>query len=168
VACLCPRNRIECPYSAFDFLGRAPPVDLGFTPGYARSIGHSGRALRNGGRTRFERSHEQARPERGELVVQTAPGVLGRDGDRFLEQDRPGVEPFIHLHDGDASRPVTGEERALDRRGSAPARQERCVHVETAARREREQRRRQDQSIGRDNQRCGLCGSNGSQRLGIP
>ena len=61
-----------------------------------------------------------------------------------------GVEPCVHLHDGDAGLAVAGEDGALDRRRAAPARQQRGMDVEAAEARRLEHRLRQDQAIGRD------------------
>ena len=59
---------------------------------------------------------------------------------RAARQHRAGIEARIHLHDRDAGFAVSGEERALDRRRAAPARQQRGVDVERAVRRGVEQR----------------------------
>ena len=59
-------------------------------------------------------------------------GILVVDRDLALEQHRPGVEPCLHLHDGHAGHLVAGQDRALDRRRAAPARQQRGVDVEAA------------------------------------
>ena len=48
---------------------------------------------------------------------------------------------------------IAGEQRALDRRGAAPARQQRGMDVDAAEPRHREHRRRQDQAVGHDHER---------------
>ena len=48
---------------------------------------------------------------------------------RSVSADRSGVEAFIHLHDHHAGLLVARHDRPLDRRGAAPARQERGVAV---------------------------------------
>ncbi len=58
-----------------------------------------------------------------------------------------GVETGVHLHDRDAGRRVAGLDRARDRRGAAPARQQRGMDVETAVARPGEDRGRQHQAI---------------------
>ena len=58
-------------------------------------------------------------------------------GRRALEQHGAGVEPRVELHDGDAGFRVAGEDGALDRRGAAPARQQRTVDVQAAEARQR-------------------------------
>ena len=69
---------------------------------------------------------------------------------------------------------VAGEQRALDRRRAAPARQQRGMDVQRALRRGLEQRRRQEQAVGGDDQRVRLrghaprsasCGVLSAQRL---
>ena len=47
-------------------------------------------------------------------------------------QHRPGVEPGVHLHHGDAGLGVAGLDGAVDRRGAAPARQQRAVDIQAA------------------------------------
>ena len=88
------------------------------------------------------------RAERGEPVVQAAAGVRGGNRRAHLEQHRAGVEPCFHLHHGDAALRVAGFHRALDRRGAAPARQQRGVAVDAAQARDIEYRLGQDQAIG--------------------
>ena len=70
------------------------------------------------------------------------------------QEHRAGVEPRLHLHDADAGLGVARQDRAVDRRGPAPARQERGVDVEAAVARRVEHRLRQDQAIGDDHARC--------------
>ena len=38
----------------------------------------------------------------GEPIMQAATRVFGRDGGALGEQDIAGIEPLIHIHDGDA------------------------------------------------------------------
>ena len=72
-------------------------------------------------------------------AVSSAP--IGVDSRR---EHRPGVEAGLDRHDVDAGLRVAGEDRPLDRRGAAPARQQREVHVHEAERQRFEQRGRQD------------------------
>ena len=83
-------------------------------------------------------------------------GVLVLDLNRALEQHRPGIEPGLHLHDGDAGHFIAGHDRPLDRCGAAPAGQQRGVDVEAAQHRRVEDRLRQDQAVGRDYRDIGL------------
>ena len=74
------------------------------------------------------------------------------DGAAALEQHRPGVEARVELHDGHAGLRVAGEDRALDGRGAAPARQQRTVDVHAAEPRQIERRLRKDEAIGNDDE----------------
>ena len=80
--------------------------------------------------------------------MQRAGGVVGRD--RGLERDhhRPGVEPGLHLHQAHAGAGVAGQQRALDRRRAAPARQQRGVDVPAAQARDAQHGPRQDHAVG--------------------
>ena len=65
--------------------------------------------------------------ERGEPVVQARRWCRRRAiATRLGQQHVAGVEAGVHLHDGDAGARVAGLDRALDRRGAAPARQQRA------------------------------------------
>ena len=48
---------------------------------------------------------------------------------RRLQQHRPGIQTGFHLHQADAGLGVAGEHGTLDRRRTAPARQQRGMHV---------------------------------------
>ena len=76
-------------------------------------------------------------------------------GRRPPKQHRPGIEPGLHLHDGDAGFGIAGQDRALDRRRAAPARQQRGVDVDAAEARHVEHRLRQDQAVGGDHHDVG-------------
>jgi hypothetical protein len=56
----------------------------------------------------------------------------GAMGSAFHEQHVAGVQPSVHLHDGDAGLSVARLDGAVDRRGPAPARQQRGVDVQAA------------------------------------
>ena len=91
----------------------------------------------------------------------------GRSAMRSAQQHRAGIEPLVHLHDGDAGLPVAGEDGALDRRRAAPARQQRGMDVEAA-----EPRRLQDRAAAgsghrrRPRRHRGRGAANGLLRLG--
>src|SRR5205823_10433400 len=57
-----------------------------------------------------------------------------RDFDFFLEQNVTGIETFIHIDDGDPGFAITRRNRRLDRRRTAPARQDRGVQIEACNR----------------------------------
>jgi len=67
-----------------------------------------------------------------------------------LQENRSRIQPVVHLHDRDSSLAVAGEDRALDRCRTAPARQQGGVNVERTARCDVEQRLRQDQAVSGD------------------
>jgi folate-dependent phosphoribosylglycinamide formyltransferase PurN len=88
-----------------------------------------------------------------EAGLDTGPVLLERRTP--LEQHGAGVEAGFHLHQVDAAFFVTGEDRALDRRRAAPARQQRGMHVPAAEARQRKHGLRQDQAIGDHHQQVG-------------
>jgi hypothetical protein len=77
-----------------------------------------------------EHAHDQVPAERGQARRQRAVGVVGLDRLGRGHADGPAVETRRQAHDRDAGLAVAGHDRALDRRGSAPARQQRRVDVE--------------------------------------
>ena len=81
--------------------------------------------------------------EHGIAVAQ--PRSLRLDG-RFAEDARAARDALAGASPD--AMVVAGLDRALDRRGAAPARQQRAVQVETAQTRGGERLRRQDQAIG--------------------
>ncbi len=87
--------------------------------------------------------HDRFGAESGEFVVQGLGVIIRCNGETVLRQQRTGIESRVHLHDGDAGFAVAGEQRALDRRRTAPARQQRSVDVERASRSRGERARRQ-------------------------
>jgi hypothetical protein len=78
----------------------------------------------------IERAHEQPATEplqpRGKRPV----GVLGEDRLDGGEAHRAAVQAGGESHDRHPARRVAGHDRPLDRRGTAPARQQGGVHVE--------------------------------------
>ncbi len=59
-----------------------------------------------------------------ERVVELARGLVGSDRHADTREHRPGVETGFDLHEVDAGLRVAGEDRPLDRRRAAPARQQ--------------------------------------------
>jgi hypothetical protein len=102
-----------------------------------------------------QRAHDQAGAERGQAVVQAGSGVVGQDGLALDQQHVAGIEAGVHLHDRDAGLGVAGLDRAMDRRGAAPARQQRAVDVQAAQARQVQHPLRQDQAVGGDHQHVG-------------
>jgi hypothetical protein len=72
--------------------------------------------------------------------------------------DGAGVEPLVHLHHHHAGLFIAGHDRPLDRRGTAPARQQRGVAVVAAVAGAVEDRFRQQQAVGDDDGDIGLVG----------
>ena len=93
---------------------------------------------------------------------QFAGGLVRADRRADFARDRAGVESFLHPHEIDAGLGVAGHQRALNRRGAAPARQQRSVEIEAAQLRRRQNRRRQDQAVGDDDGDVGGEGAEGS------
>ena len=65
-------------------------------------------------------------------VEQFAAGLLGVDGDLFAVQNIAGIQPLVHLHDGNTSLSVTVQHRPLHRGAAAILRQQRNVQVDAA------------------------------------
>ncbi|MNQ62298.1 hypothetical protein D3C85_766380 [compost metagenome] len=87
--------------------------------------------------------------------MQAAAGVGGSNRGDDLEQHRPGVQARFHLHHGDPGFGIAGLHRTLDRRGAAPARQQRGVAVDAAQARDVQHHLRQDQAVGHHHQQVG-------------
>jgi hypothetical protein len=88
---------------------------------------------------------------------------IGRDFGLDGVQDRTGVHARFHLHDRDAGGLVTAQDGPLDRRGAAPAGQDRGVHVEHAEPRDGEDRRWEDVTVGHHDP---VVGANRPQLIG--
>ena len=103
----------------------------------------------------------------GQPVVQSLRVVFHGDLQGIAQQHRSGIEAGIHLHDADAGLVVSRQQRALNRRGTAPTRQQRGVDVEAAPARRGgrvlpthgiEHPLRQQQAVGRHHHGIGLGG----------
>jgi hypothetical protein len=82
------------------------------------------------------------------------PGVfVGVDRQWFSPEHRAGIQPSVHLHDRNAGFAVAGKQSALNRRGTAPARQQGGVNVERAEARSFEKCGREKQSVSGYDQR---------------
>jgi hypothetical protein len=75
--------------------------------------------------------------------------VVRRDRDAPLQQHGTGIEPGVHLHDGNPGFRISGKQGTLDRRRPAPARQERRVHVKGAVASRVKKRWRKKQTVRR-------------------
>ena len=86
--------------------------------------------LLNMGMERFlERANEQGGAQYTQPVMQRLCRLARFDGRTLLREDRPGIQAFYDVLDGDARLAVSREERVLDGGGPSPTRQERWVHV---------------------------------------
>ena len=88
--------------------------------------------------------------------LQARRGVVGADGDFLGKDHRSGIQALLHAHDGDAGDLIAGQQRTLDRGGTAPARQERGMDVEAAQPRHAQQSFGQDQAVGHHHQRIDI------------
>ena len=108
-------------------VGRLPPIDPRLLAANFRGVGDALAGLQPrrepAGGQAVERLEHQPTAELGEAFGQLAGRRIRQDRHRLLQQHRPGVETFVHLHDRNPGLAVAGEDRALDRRRAAPARQ---------------------------------------------
>ena len=86
-------------------------------------------------------------------VVDGAGIVVRGDVERLLRCDWPRIELRRRAMDRDAGARIAGHQRAFDRSGPAPARQEGRVHVQPE--RAREERLRDQQAVGGNDDRVG-------------
>ena len=113
-----------------------------------RGVGHGRRCRRaDAGEGRHESAllqqhaahrRSRRRTEHGQpRSVNVAAGLVGYRSRIFRDNNSigPVSRPGVHLHDRDAGLGVAGLDGALDRRGSAPARQQARVDVQATARR---------------------------------
>ena len=127
------RKRVERTHLARQHRGRQRPVERGFSLRDLVGVGHTGRpaaaarpsvAIEVSART-SSRAPRSPRRSVNRAVVSSAAISM-----RLLEKHRAGIESGVHLHDRDAGRRIAGLDRSSDRRGAAPARQQRRVHVD--------------------------------------
>ena len=72
-------------------------------------------------------------PSGASASCRSAAVIASGDRDAFGHRHVAGVEACVHLHHHHAALGVTGHDGAVDRRGPAPARQQRAVQVEAAS-----------------------------------
>ena len=111
-----------------------------------------------------QRAHDHLAAKLGQPVVQRAGGVCAFDGEGFGEQHVAGVQAGIHLHDGDAGLRVARFNGAVNRRGAAPARQQRGVDIQATQPGRVKHPLRQDQPVGGHHHHVGICRFNGLAR----
>ena len=83
----------------------------------------------------------------GQFVVQAGGGIARFDGRALDGQHGARIEAFFHLHDGHARFIVARLDGAVDRCGTAPARQQGTVDIDAGF--DVERAARQDQAVGR-------------------
>src|SRR5690606_11410896 len=145
------------PHFALDKLGRFAPVDTAFRLVDLRGVSCAELGLR----LRFDpvelrqRLDHQPCADLCQLVVKLAAGLVLYRHARGREHG-PGIEAAFHAHDGDAGYLVARQDRALDRRCAAPARQEAGMDVQATQRRPIQDWLRQDQAIGHHDPNLGF------------
>ena len=144
----------EGTHETLELGGGLLPVEFAVGAGEFAHVGDEGVVLlfarRIAGGDEVERGLERAGGQQSELVMQTAAGVVGGDGQRVLEEHVAGVEALIHEHDGDAGLAIAIANGGLDGRGAAMTWKERCVDVQAAERWHVEHRTRQNLAVGDD------------------
>ena len=81
-------------------------------------------------------------------VEQLTAGLFGVDGHLLADEDIAGVQPFVHLHDGDAGLGIAVQHGPLHRGAAAVLGQQRDVQVDAAVLGRFQHRSRQDAAIG--------------------
>ena len=137
-----------------DVRRRARPVDDGVACGQLRGLRRASGVL--GGELEFVQADQAVehlpRAEVGQPLGERRARLVGADRGGTPGEDGTRVEPRVDPHDADPGGGVARHDRPLHRRRAAPARQERGVHVEAAAGRRVQHRRRQDEPVGRDDE----------------
>ncbi|CAB4862601.1 unannotated protein [freshwater metagenome] len=93
-------------------------------------VGHAALVLRDEGQVFLKCPQQKVASESFESLRKTPEGVVGADRLDRAQADRTTVEPLGQPHDRHAGLRVARHDRPLDRRGAAPARQQRRMHVE--------------------------------------
>ena len=79
--------------------------------------------------------------------MQRRRGLSLGNGYSFDQKHIARIQACIHLHDRDAAFRIAGFDRAMDRRGTAPARQKRSMNIQAAQAWRTQNPLRQDQTI---------------------
>ena len=88
------------------------------------------------------------------------------DSDGARGQHRSRIKPRLHAHDGDARDRISRQERSLNGRRAAPARQQRSVNIDAAILGKLEHGGRQNQAVGDHDQGIDRRGSQHFDRPG--
>lgn len=97
----------------------------------------------------------------GEAVMERATGFIRRKSQGLLEKNIPGVETFIHPHDGDAGFRITLANRGLDGGGAAMTGEQGGMDVQAAAGGDVQHAAGKQLAVGNDNEEIGVKGLEG-------
>ena len=132
----CTRPRVHAAHPVVDMGGSVGQVELrhllvqhGGKGSILVLLRHSRQSTCSDLRNRFTQSFGT---HSGNAVEQFTAGLLGVDDDLFAVQHITGIQPLIHLHDGNAGLGVTVQHRPLHRSAAAIFRQQRNVQVDAA------------------------------------
>ena len=144
-------KRLKSAYAPLDQRCRLRPVDHGFQFFNFVGISHAFRRLWRANQAaasgHFKRFNHQPATQRSEFVVQGFRGVQRLNRELLNQQHVAGVEPRIHLHDGDAGMGIAGFYRPVNRCGASPAREQGGMDVQTTKPGRVKHPLRQDQSV---------------------
>src|SRR5690606_8660175 len=105
-----------------NFLGGQVPVDLAILTADFAGVGSFSwlrHRLNLASDIAGNRSYQQFGPDFSQAIVNILRGFAPSDGSRLQGEDRAGVEPGIHFHDGHAGFGIAVQDGPLD--GSSPA-----------------------------------------------
>ena len=91
--------------------------------------------------------HNQLGSQSGHRVMQRLPGGFCRNRNRAFKQHIAGIQLFNHFHNRNAAFIVSGFNRTLNRRRTAPPRQQRAVNIDAAQRKSLNHGLRQNQPV---------------------
>src|SRR6185503_1623676 len=100
----------------------------------------------------IERLGEAIRSERGEARAEGPRVLVPFDRGRAGPEDRPLVQSLGHPHRRDTRLRIARDDRRLNGRRAPPSRKKRVVKVQRAEPRDREERRRKDLAVRRDDE----------------
>src|SRR5579872_4853152 len=159
-SCVCtgPREKASC--AVGDFWRRPSPVDQAVLLPENWCVGGLFGILLYGRRVPVERTDEQIRARGREPRTKLKRGFGFADLRFPLEQHGAGVEPRVDSHSGDAGSSFAVCDGPLDGCGTAILGQQRRVDIDDAARRDVDDRLRNDLAVAYDDHRVGTEGGN--------
>ena len=107
----CARKGGQAADLAGDDFGRRGPIDARLGLVDLGGVGHAlGRLWRGGERGQGGKClDDRLGPDGGQAVVQLSGGLFVANWGGFAQQDRPGIEPCLHLHDAHARLGIAAE-----------------------------------------------------------